>query len=117
MARPTAPLSITTTHAADGSCQVVLDNCIPQEPFCIVDMPTGERTHRQGIPCPSKRDAFLEFTQREILQGSGTVSARAAKAYAECESERYLIVQDRLFASDFDRAMKILADNRQEGRS
>jgi hypothetical protein len=62
-------------------------------------------------------DTFLEFTERDVLQDAGKVSAKAAKAYAESEFEKYRIVQDRLFESDFDRAMKVLTDNRQEGQS
>ena len=62
-------------------------------------------------------DTFLEFTERDVLQDAGKVSAKAAKAYAESEFERYRIVQDRLFESDFDRAMKVLTDNPQEWQS
>ena len=62
-------------------------------------------------------DTFLEFTERDVLQDAGKVSAKVAKAYAESEFEKYRIVQDRLFESDFDRAMKVLTDNRQEGQS
>ena len=51
-------------------------------------------------------DAFLELTDREILKDSGKVSAKVAKAHAESEFERYRIVQDRLFESDFDRVVK-----------
>lgn len=51
-------------------------------------------------------DAFLEFTERDILQNSGKVSAAIAKAHAESEFEKYRIVQDRLFESDFDRILK-----------
>ena len=51
-------------------------------------------------------DAFLEFTERGILQHSGKVSAEFAKAHAESEFEKYRIVQDRLFESDFDRMVK-----------
>lgn len=41
----------------------------------------------------SKRlDQFLEFTERDILQGSGKISMEAAKAYAESEFEKYRIV-------------------------
>jgi hypothetical protein len=53
-------------------------------------------------------DAFLEFTERDILQHSGKVSADIAKAHAESEFEKYRIVQDRLFESDFDRIVKQL---------
>ena len=51
-------------------------------------------------------DAFLKFTERDILQDSGKVSADIAKAHAESEFEKYRIVQDRLFESDFDRIVK-----------
>ncbi len=51
-------------------------------------------------------DLFLEFDDREILENKGRVSAELAKAHAESEFEKYRIVQDRLFESDFDKAMK-----------
>ncbi|TRO82516.1 virulence RhuM family protein [Trichloromonas acetexigens] len=43
---------------------------------------------------------------REILQDAGKVSAELAKTHAESEYEKYRIVQDRLFESDFDRMVK-----------
>lgn len=54
-------------------------------------------------------DAFLEFTDRDVLQHVGKVSAEMAKTHAESEFEKYRIVQDTLFESDFDRALKQLA--------
>lgn len=45
-------------------------------------------------------------TGREVLQDAGKVSAEIAKAHAESEFEKYRIVQDRLFESDFDRFLK-----------
>jgi len=58
----------------------------------------------------SKRlDAFLEFDEREVLQNSGKISAKLAQTHAESEFEKYRIVQDRLFESDFDKAVKKLA--------
>ncbi len=53
-------------------------------------------------------DAFLEFDERDILRDSGNVTARIAKTTAESEFEKYRIVQDRLFESDFDRMIKEL---------
>jgi hypothetical protein len=53
-----------------------------------------------------KIDAFLQFTQRDVLYNSGKVTAEIAKAFAESEFDKYRIVQDRLFESDFDRLMK-----------
>ena len=47
-------------------------------------------------------DGFLEFNGNEILMGSGKISYERAKLHAETEFEKYRIVQDRLFKSDFD---------------
>jgi len=64
----------------------------------------------------SKRlDAFLEFTERDILEGSGKVSAEIARAHAESEFEKYRIVQDRLFESDFDKAIKQIEIGHKKG--
>ena len=49
---------------------------------------------------------FIEATDREVLQDAGKVTAEIAKAHAESEFEKYRIVQDRLFESDFDRMLK-----------
>lgn len=51
-------------------------------------------------------DAFLEFTERDILQHRGKVSVKIAKAHVESEFAKYRIVQNRLFESDFDRIVK-----------
>ena len=48
-------------------------------------------------------DGFLEFNGAEILKGPGKISADQAKLHAETEFEKYRIIQDRLFISDFDR--------------
>ena len=45
---------------------------------------------------------FIEMTDREVLQDAGKVSKELAKKHAETEFEKYRIVQDRLFESDFD---------------
>lgn len=47
-------------------------------------------------------DKFLDLTDRPILLDGGRVSAEDAKQYAESEFEKYRIIQDRLFQSDFD---------------
>ena len=49
---------------------------------------------------------FLKLWDREVLQDAGKVTAEIAKAHAESEFEKYRIVQDRLFESDFDRLVK-----------
>ena len=48
-------------------------------------------------------DGFLEFNGNELLMGLGKVSAEQAKLHAETEFEKYRIVQDRLFMSDYDK--------------
>lgn len=50
-------------------------------------------------------DGFLEFNGTEILIGTGKISAEQAKLHAETEFEKYRIIQDRLFMSDYDRYM------------
>lgn len=56
----------------------------------------------------SRLDKFLEFDQRDVLQHPGKISAKIAKNHAESEFEKYRIIQDGLFESDFDREIKNL---------
>ena len=50
-----------------------------------------------------KLNAFLQFNEQEVLQDSGKVTAAIAKEFAENEFEKYRIIQDRLYQSDFDK--------------
>ena len=52
-------------------------------------------------------DGFLEFNGNELLTGPGKISAVQAKLHAETEYEKYRIIQDRLFESDFDRFLML----------
>lgn len=54
----------------------------------------------------SRLNKFIEATDREILQNAGKVTAEIAKAHSESEFEKYRIIQDRLFESDFDKIIK-----------
>ena len=58
----------------------------------------------------AKLNAFLQFNERDLLDHPGKVSAEVAKAFAESEFEKYRIVQDRLFESDFDLLLKQLPE-------
>jgi hypothetical protein len=51
---------------------------------------------------------FIEATDREVLQDAGKITAEIARAHAESEFEKYRVVQDRLFVSDFDATLKKL---------
>ncbi len=48
-------------------------------------------------------DKFLDVTDRPILPDNGAISAEFAKNFAETEFEKYRVIQDKLFSSDFDR--------------
>lgn len=58
-------------------------------------------------------DGFLEFNGNELLTGPGKISAEQAKLHSETEYEKYRIIQDRLYASDFDRFMALEAEAKQ----
>ncbi len=53
-------------------------------------------------------DAFLQFNQYEVLNNPGKVSAAVAKKIAETEYDKYRVIQDKNFISDFDREVKKL---------
>ena len=57
---------------------------------------------------------FIAATGRGILQDTGRVSAEVAKAHAISEFEKYRVVQDRLYESDFDKQIKALEDIEQK---
>ena len=60
----------------------------------------------------SKRlDLFLMADDREVLQDAGKITEEIAKAKAETEFEKYRVIQDRLFISDFDKYMLELEEN------
>ena len=68
----------------------------------------AERMAKRHMPMTmedrSKRvDIFLNASGDPVLDSAGGVSAEDAKEYAESEFEKYRIIQDRLFQSDFDR--------------
>lgn len=57
-----------------------------------------------------KLDAFLQFNEYEILDNPGRVSAAAAKKIAESEYEKFRVIQDKMFESDFDQVVKRIKD-------
>ncbi len=56
----------------------------------------------------TKLDAFLQFNEQEILTDSGKVSAEIAKTFAENEYEKFRVIQDKTYISDFDAELKRL---------
>ena len=53
---------------------------------------------------------------REVLQDAGKITAEIAKAKAETEFEKYRVIQDRIFMSDFDKYMLELEENAKKQR-
>jgi hypothetical protein len=61
-----------------------------------------------------KLNAFLQFNERDILNSPGKVRKEVAQAFAESEFEKYRIVQDHLFESDFDKHVKHALENHEK---
>lgn len=63
-----------------------------------------------------KLDAFLQFYEEVILKHQGKISHELALSLAENEFEKFRTVQDKLYESDFDKALKELyrADNKKD---
>jgi hypothetical protein len=64
----------------------------------------------------TRLNRFIEATDREVLQDAGKVSQEIARAFAESEFEKYRVVQDRLFESDFDRLVKQLPQPKEDNQ-
>jgi hypothetical protein len=87
--------------------------------FVTMYLDYAEDQAERGIPMTmqdwaTKLNAFLQFNERDILDHPGKVSQALAKAFAESEFEKYRIVQDRLFESDFDRLVKQTLEGGEE---
>ena len=55
----------------------------------------------------TRLNGFLQLWDREVLQDAGRISAELARAKAETEFEKYRIIQDQLYQSDFDRFLQL----------
>jgi len=85
--------------------------------FVTMYLDYAETQAEQNIPMTmddwAKRlNAFLQFNQKDILKNAGKVTQAIAKAFAESEFEKYRIIQDRLFESDFDKDVKRIGNNK-----
>ena len=112
-------------HYPDGKIQKydvsVAKNYLPQDelqaPERIVSMYLDYAEYQAGRHIPMtmedwavRLDRFLEFNEHEILQDSGRITHEIAKSFAESQFEKYRIVQDKLFQSDFDRFLELAED-------
>lgn len=85
--------------------------------FVTMYLDYAETQAEQNIPMTmddwAKRlNAFLQFNQKDILTNAGKVTQAIAKAFAESEFEKYRIIQDRLFESDFDKDVKRIGNKK-----
>lgn len=76
--------------------------------FVSMYLDYAERQAKKKIPMTmedwaKKLDVFLEFNEEAILTDKGKVSTAIAKSFAESEFEKYRIIQDKTFISDFDK--------------
>lgn len=83
------------------------------ERFVTMYLDYAETQAERNIPMTmkdwaEKLNAFLQFNEKDILINAGIVTQAIAKSFAESEFEKYRIVQDKLFESDFDKVFKKL---------
>ena len=76
--------------------------------FVSMYLDYAERQAKKKIPMTmedwaKKLDVFLEFNEEAILTDKGKVSTAIAKSFSESEFEKYRIIQDKTFVSDFDK--------------
>ena len=62
----------------------------------------------------NRLDAFLQFNEEDILHDKGKVTAAIAKAFAESEFEKFRVLQDRTYQSDFDRLVANIEENSKQ---
>ena len=79
--------------------------------FVTMYLDYAEDQAERGFPMTmsdwaEKLNVFLKFNEREVLENPGKVTAEIAKAFAETEFEKYRVVQDQLFESDFDKHIR-----------
>ncbi|MDF1878399.1 virulence RhuM family protein [Sulfurimonas sp. SAG-AH-194-C20] len=77
----------------------------------------AENRAKRNIPMTmadwsDRLDLFLEFDDREVLKDSGKITAKIAKEFALSEFEKYRVIQDKLYMSDFDRLLMAISDDK-----
>src|SRR3972149_1264829 len=113
-------ITLTTSWNASGRYGPAKDASIKKLPISIskdlervvtMYLDYAENQASRQIPMKmadwvQKLDAFLQFNEYQILSDAGKVSHEVAKQLAEEEYEKFRVVQDREFESDFDKEVK-----------
>ena len=84
----------------------VLAQCFSAE--CQYHSSSG--LYARNAPGTKRLDIYLQADDLEVLKDAGKISAQLAKMHAETEFEKYRVVQDRLYQSDFDRYLEESAE-------
>ena len=98
-----SPPSSALVRLEDSSASYAAYNS--GEAVLIKDVPTDEIPPMTMEDWKTKLDAFLRFNDADVLQDKGKVTAAIAKEFAESEFEKYRVIQDSLYESDFDKLM------------
>ena len=106
---------IVKTDVSIAKNYLAKDEMIELNEIVTMYLDYATRQARRHIPMTmedwkSKLDAFLRFNDAEVLQNKGKVTAAIAKEFAESEFEKYRVIQDNLYQSDFDRLISSMED-------
>lgn len=87
--------------------------------FVTMYLDYAERQAKKKIPMTmedwaKKLDVFLEFNEEDILKDNGKISAEIAKSFAESEFEKYRIIQDKIYQSDFDKILLEIKESKEK---
>ena len=109
---------IIKTDVSIAKNYLKIDEIKSLDRFVTMYLDYAETQAERNIPMSmedwsGKLNAFLQFNEKEILADSGKVSRAIAKTFAESEFEKYRIVQDRLFQSDFDKLIDNIDDKKE----
>lgn len=107
-AHPRCDVSIAKNHLTNFELGPM--RCILSAYLGTAEMQAARKVPMTLEDWEKRLSGFLQLWDREILQDAGKVTAELAKAHAESEFEKYRIVQDRLFESDFDRLVRELPE-------
>lgn len=101
---------IIKTDVSIAKNYLQIEEMKPLDRFITMYLDYAETQAERKIPMSmedwsGKLNAFLQFNEKDILSNSGKVSRTIAKAFAESEFEKYRVIQDGLFQSDFDKLL------------
>lgn len=106
------PRKILRNNVAVAKNYLTEDELYSLERIVSAYLDLAEERAKRRIPMTMedwvrRLDILLMADDRDILTNAGAITAEIAKAHAESEFERYRIIQNRLYESDFDRFLAV----------